>query len=125
MNMKIIVATLVLLVAVGGIMWVLNRSQTPGELDNFALCLKDKKVTFYGAFWCPHCQNQKKLFGYSQRLLPYVECSTPDGQGTTPICSSKNIKSYPTWEFPDGSQQVGEVSLKELAQKSGCELPQK
>ncbi|HEY4504811.1 MAG TPA: hypothetical protein VJI73_03495, partial [Candidatus Paceibacterota bacterium] len=46
---------------------VFDRQATsgPGELDAFANCLKDRGAIFYGAFWCPHCANQKKLFGKS------------------------------------------------------------
>lgn len=94
------------------------------KLDSFALCLKDKGVIFYGAFWCPHCQNQKRMFGSSARLLPYVECSTPDGKEKLPICVEKLIQNYPTWEFADGTRLTGERSLQELAEKSGCALPQ-
>ncbi len=94
----------------------------PGEYDDFAQCLKDKGAVFYGAFWCPHCQNQKKLFGSSQKLLPYVECSTPDGQNQTRICIDKKVESYPTWEFADGSRIKGEASLQTLSEKSSCPL---
>ena len=91
--------------------------------DNFTSCLNEKGVTFYGAFWCPHCQNQKKLFGSSAEILPYVECSTPDGKGQVQACTDKNIKSYPTWEFADGNRLTGEQSLETLEKKTGCELP--
>ena len=97
--------------------------QEPGKLDGFAQCLKDKGAVFYGAFWCPHCQNQKKMFGSSERLLSYVECSTPSGQGQTQVCIDKKITGYPTWEFADGSRESGEVQLSKLAEKTGCELP--
>ena len=95
----------------------------PGKYDQFAMCLKDKGATFYGAFWCPHCQAQKKMFGSSVSLLPYVECSTPDAKSQTQICIDKNIKSYPTWEFADGSRLTGEISLAELSGKTSCALP--
>lgn len=96
----------------------------PGKLDGFAQCLKEKGVIFYGAFWCPHCQAQKKLFGSSAKLLPYVECSYPNGNGQLPVCNDKNIKSYPTWVFADGERKEGEVSLADLSSKTGCALPQ-
>ncbi|MDO8523193.1 MAG: hypothetical protein Q7S12_02830 [bacterium] len=96
----------------------------PGKLDGFTQCLKDKGTIFYGAFWCPHCQAQKKLFGSSVKLLPYVECSFPNGNGQLAICNDKNIKSYPTWDFADGSRKEGEVSLEDLSAKTGCVLPQ-
>ena len=96
----------------------------PGPYDDLARCLKDKGVVFYGAFWCPHCQNQKKTFGASAGLLPYVECSTADANGQTPICQSKKINVYPTWIFPDGTRNEGEMTPQDLAAKSGCALPQ-
>ncbi len=116
---------LIVVVLIGVVVLVKSNSDSgPGKLDQFALCLKDKGVIFYGAFWCPHCQNQKALFGKSVSLLPYVECSTPDGQSQTQICKDKKIEGYPTWEFSDGSRESGEVSLARLAEKTGCVLPQ-
>ena len=96
----------------------------PGNLDSFTKCLKDKGAVFYGAFWCPHCQNTKRLFGASEKLLPYVECSTTDGKGQLQVCIDKKVESYPTWEFADGSRLTGERSLQELADKTSCTLPQ-
>ncbi len=95
----------------------------PGKYDTFAQCLKDKGAVFYGAFWCPHCQATKKLFGSSQKLLPYVECSAPDGNAQTQACIDKKITGYPTWEFADGSRLNGEIALEQLAEKTSCELP--
>lgn len=101
-----------------------GNNPAAGNLDSFAQCLKDKGAIFYGAFWCSHCNNQKKAFGSSQKLLPYVECSTPDGKGQTKQCTDAGIDGYPTWVFPDGSRQSGEIPLKTLADKTGCQLPQ-
>jgi hypothetical protein len=113
------------LAVAAGIAYAVTSSREPGQLDGFAMCLKDKAVTFYGAFWCSHCQNQKRLFGKSAKLLPYVECSTPDGRGQLSACTEKKIEGYPTWEFADGSRESGEVTLERLAEKSGCTLPPK
>lgn len=99
------------------------QDNAPGELDDFARCIEEKGATFYGAFWCPHCADQKAAFGNSERLLPYVECSTPDQNGVTIACQQAGINSYPTWEFADGSRETGELSLSFLAEKTGCELP--
>ena len=104
--------------------WLLTvQASKPGKLDEFAKCLGEKGVTFYGAFWCQHCQNQKAIFGKSQKLLPYVECSTIDGKGQLQGCIDKEIKSYPTWEFKDGERMTGEISLQNLSDKISCELP--
>jgi glutaredoxin len=98
-------------------------SAQPGRLDSFAQCLKDRGAVFYGAFWCPHCAAQKALFGRSSVHLPYVECSTPDGQGQLQICVDKEITNYPTWIFADGERLTGEIPLQQLAEKTQCELP--
>lgn len=112
---------LLLIVGLGYLIFYYNSQ--PGKYDTFAGCLKDKGSVFYGAFWCPHCQNQKALFGKSAKYLPYVECSTPNGQEQLQICRDKNITGYPLWEFADGSRLSGEISLETLAEKTACVLP--
>lgn len=115
--------TLVAVLLVGGFVFFAQQSSGPGKYDDFAKCLKDKGAVFYGAFWCPHCQNQKRMFGSSEQYLPFVECSTDDGKGQTQICKDKKIQNYPTWEFKDGSRKTGEVSLEDLAKVTSCQLP--
>lgn len=116
------------LLILGTIATVLLRSSStppgPGKYDTFATCLKDKGAVFYGAFWCVHCQATKKLFGSSQKLLPYVECSTADASAQLQACTDKKIEGYPTWEFADGSRLTGEIPLQQLADKTSCILPQ-
>ncbi len=114
---------LVIALVVAGIGWLVFWMRTPGKYDDFAKCLKDKGAIFYGAFWCPHCQNQKKLFGKSAMYLPYVECSTPDGKAQTQECRDKGIEGYPLWEFSGGERISGEVPLSTLSEKTGCLLP--
>ncbi len=103
-------------------LWAYSNANSPGKYDNLAKCLGEKGVTLYGAFWCPHCIEQKQLFGKSAKLLPYVECSTPDGKAQTAICISKKIEGYPTWEFADGSTLGAVLTPQQLAEKTGCEL---
>ncbi len=111
--------------------FVISRKNIPAvfqappssKMDDFAQCLTDKGAKFYGASWCPHCQNQKKLLEESKNM-PYVECATSDGNGQLQICADKKIEGYPTWIFADGSRQSGEVSLEVLSQKTGCTLAQ-
>jgi thiol-disulfide isomerase/thioredoxin len=126
-NIKIFVIIIIVLI-LGTIATALLQSDSmppgPGKYDAFATCLKDKGAIFYGAFWCTHCQATKKLFGSSQKLLPYVECSTADGSEQLQICKDKKIEGYPTWIFSDGSKLAGEVTLQQLADKTACVLPQ-
>jgi thiol-disulfide isomerase/thioredoxin len=118
-----IVTILAVVAIIAGIVWYsVSVSGAPGKYDGFASCIAESKATFYGAFWCPHCQEQKAIFGASAKKLPYVECSTPDGRGQTKQCADAGIKGYPTWVFADGSQQSGKLSLLTLASSTQCTL---
>lgn len=119
---KILLIALVVVVGIFAAVGIWNRTQ-PGEYDGFAQCLADVNIVFYGAYWCPHCQEQKALFGRSADLLPYQECSTADGQGQLALCDEAGITSYPTWVLPDGEMLRGTQDLATLAEKTGCELP--
>ncbi len=82
--------------------------------------LADKGVRFYGASWCPHCQEQKRMFGASAKRLPYVECNLAGP--TAPqasACTVAGVNTYPTWVI-DGRRYVGQVlTLAELADATG------
>lgn len=110
---------------VGGLV-ALAKSKQPGgsEYAGFAQCLTEKGATFYGASWCPHCAEQKRLFGGAVKHVNYVECAVPGNRSQqTQACQDANIQSYPTWDFADGSRQTGVIPLSDLAAKTGCELP--
>jgi len=98
-----------------------KAANRPGEYDTLASCIAESGATFYGAFWCPHCNNQKKAFGKSEKLLPYTECSTPDGNGQTPACIEAGVESYPTWVLADGTRLAGTQTVQNLAMATGCE----
>ena len=120
----IIILVISLVIIVLGSVLLVKSSNTSGKYDSFASCLKEKGANFYGAFWCPHCRSQKKLFGKSADLLPYIECSTPDGNSQLQECTDKGIESYPTWTFSDDSRENGELTLEKLAEKTSCQLPE-
>lgn len=123
MKTKIITTIAIGVLILGGFVGLLvYAAGQPGKYDNLAQCLKDGGSKFYGAFWCPHCQATKALFGKSAKKLPYIECSTADGKGALPVCTDNDIKGYPTWVFPDGSRLTGEQSLQTLADKTNCPL---
>lgn len=115
---------IIIVIIVAGVGISFFAKAAPGQYDTFAQCIKDKGVIFYGAFWCPHCQATKAQFGNSAKLLPYVECSTPDGQGQTQECIDNKVESYPTWVRPDGQRISGERTMQELSDFSGCPLTQ-
>ncbi len=78
---------------------------------------------FYGAEWCPHCQQQKALFSAAGRHLPYVECAPNGPQGAQATeCVAHEIKGYPTWII-NGNRYQRTLSVKQLALMSGVKLP--
>jgi hypothetical protein len=113
-----VLAALVILVLHGN--YVTSQAEPSGPEDPkiraLAEHLADQDVLFYGASWCPHCQEQKRLFGASASRLPYIECS-PAGPNTpqAPSCSRAGVKSYPTWVI-NGRAFAGQVlTLAQLA----------
>ncbi|TSC85463.1 MAG: thioredoxin [Microgenomates group bacterium Gr01-1014_16] len=119
MNPKLILSVvLVILVLLGGAVFLTRPPSAPSaQLDQFAKCLADKGITMYGADWCPHCQNQKKLFGSSFQYVPYVECPN-----VPKLCVDKGVNGYPTWILGD-TKLEGEQSLAKLSEISSCPLP--
>lgn len=94
-----------------------------GKYDDFAKCLDDSGTKMYGAYWCPHCSNQKELFGASAKHIPYVECDPRGNNADKAACDAAGVQGFPTWVFPDGTRISGETSLRQLSISSGCELP--
>lgn len=78
-------------------------------------------AVMYSAYWCPHCHDQKQLFGKeATEKLTIVECA-PDGRNNqAALCASKNIQGFPTWEIK-GKLDSGQKSLAQLAALSGYE----
>jgi len=89
------------------------------QLQALAIHLAETGAKFYGAYWCPRCQEQKVLFESSVKRLPYVECSS-GGRGSplTAPCVVENIKSYPTWIIGD-QRLTGLQTPSALASASG------
>jgi uncharacterized membrane protein len=89
------------------------------QLQALAIHLTDKGVKFYGAYWCPRCQQQKAVFEASAKRLPYVECSSGGrGSALTKACAAENVKSYPTWIIGD-RRLTGLQTPRSLAAATG------
>jgi len=100
-----------------------NTTLVPLEtLDDFAKCITEKNATLYGAYWCPHCENQKKMFGESIDYVNYVECAVEGKpQVQTEACTKAGVEGYPTWII-NGKQYPGEQTLQRLSTLTGCSL---
>lgn len=88
------------------------------EYDAFAQCLTDQGMVMYGTDWCPHCQNQKRMFGDAFESIEFVNCDFKSG-----LCKQKNIEGYPTWYHGDTYFDKGVLTFEELGKEAGCEVP--
>jgi uncharacterized membrane protein len=73
----------------------------------------------YGAYWCPHCHDQKELFGRdAARKINYIECD-PKGPNAQPqACTDAKVTGFPSWTVK-GKMVSGTQSLQSLSQLSG------
>ncbi|OKH33693.1 hypothetical protein NIES2119_22485 [[Phormidium ambiguum] IAM M-71] len=91
-----------------------QNTSGPAEIA-LARHLKQVGAKEYGAYWCPHCHDQKELFGKEAAAeLDYVECD-PKGVNPRPqLCQEAKIKGYPTWQIKgqlyEGTQQLGTLA---------------
>jgi len=94
---------------------------TPSTPATLALAEHLTKVgaKMYTAYWCPHCHEQKELFGkQATEKLTIIECA-PDGHNSqTALCNSKKVEGYPSWEI-NGKLDSGVKPLAKLAEMSG------
>jgi cyclophilin family peptidyl-prolyl cis-trans isomerase len=103
------------------------------DLVAFARALADSGTRMYGAAWSPHCTAQKQLFEDGGDWLPFVEVTNLDdpvtlnaigrGEDLELNPSGRPVGMFPTWEFPDGTRVVGEMTLEAIAAASDVAIP--
>ncbi|MGG6294332.1 vitamin K epoxide reductase family protein [Leptolyngbya sp. AN02str] len=95
----------------------------PAEIQ-LAEHLKQVGAVMYGAYWCPHCHDQKQLFGETAaKQINYVECAPDGANSQTSLCQSKTeVRGYPSWEI-NGTFYAGTQTLQQLAEHSGYTGP--
>jgi len=111
------------LIAAFALVIYLGLRKRSSRFEQFAKCLAVHQAKMYGAYWCPHCADQKEMFESSFRYVPYVECGVTGSREEAPLCKDAGIKHFPTWQFADGERREGTLSLQVLGSKTGCSLP--
>ena len=91
--------------------------------DGFAKCLASKQAKMYGLYWCPHCIEQKEMFGKAFQYVPYSECAIRGSREITTECKAAGVKLFPSWQFGVNPPIEGVFPLQELSDKTGCSLP--
>ncbi len=103
-----------------GIGWQIKSTSGNAEIQ-LAEYLTKQNAKMYGAYWCPHCYEQKQLFGkQAWEKVNYIECAA-DAKKYKPqpeVCKNAGIKGFPTWEI-NGKLDPGMKKLSKLAELSG------
>lgn len=81
----------------------------------------------YSAYWCPHCHEQKLLFGKEAEQIiedsnVKVECAGDSPKGKPDVCKAAKVEGFPTWII-NGKSYGGVQNLQELATNSGYTGP--
>ena len=90
------------------------KSSSTEQAVALANHLLDNGVVVYSAFWCPHCRNQREMFGkeaWAVLASTARECSP---QGTKFKGACKGIDGYPafTGMGGEGGVRSGEMEVR-------------
>ncbi len=99
--------------------WEITTTSGESEIA-LAQHLAQSDAVMYSAYWCPHCYDQKQLFGKEafENHVKKVECA-PDGlDGDPQKCVDAKIRAFPTWII-QGEIYEGVQSLEKLAELTG------
>ena len=92
----------------------LIRNKSSIEKIRFAKFLNEKQIVMYSAYWCPHCHDQKELFGKEAvEELTIIECAKDGKNNQFELCQKKEIEGFPSWEINNqiysGTRELSEL----------------
>ncbi len=73
---------------------MVGEGEDANNLVAFAKAIADAGVRFFGAAWCPFCNEQKALFEDGAKYLPFIEVTNPD-RTANQIGIDEGIDQYP------------------------------
>ncbi len=92
-----------------------HLGESNSQQINLAKHISKYGAVMYGAYNCPHCISQKKMFGQAFKYVRYVECNNRGPKANPSLCFAKGIKRYPTWEI-GGKLYQGQLSFDRLSE---------
>lgn len=102
--------------------WEITTTSSSAEIA-LAEHLTNSGIKMYGAFWCPHCYEQKELFGKEAfAKVKYIECAEGGVDPKPDLCKAAGIEGYPAWEI-NGKIESGVQTLQRLANLSNYTGP--
>ncbi|NJN73664.1 MAG: vitamin K epoxide reductase family protein [Limnothrix sp. RL_2_0] len=97
--------------------WDITTTSGPAEIS-LAEHLTEIGAIKYGAYWCPHCYEQKQLFGPEAfSKINYIECAEGGKDPQPDLCTAANLEGFPTWDI-NGERYSGTQSLQKLSEAS-------
>jgi len=111
------------IVVLFAVAWAAGWEYKNHRYDGFAKCLAAKQAKMYGLYWCPHCAEQKEMFGKAFQYVPYEECAIKGSRDLAAACTAAGVKLFPSWQFGTEPPREGVLSLEALSDKTGCSLP--
>ena len=118
-NKKLVTAGVAIIIVVIIVLAILILTQESGasedEKQQLAQCLTEKGYSLAGTSWCPHCQDQKEMFGTSITFIDWHDCDEEPE-----YCEEKGINAYPSWISPLGTVSPGVKDFTFLREVSGC-----
>ncbi|HRD41381.1 MAG TPA: vitamin K epoxide reductase family protein [Prochlorococcaceae cyanobacterium AMR_MDS_5431] len=110
-----------------GIAPTIVRTSTSSKIA-LAEYLSQSDITLYSVYWCPHCHDQKELFGREAAgRLRIIECGIEGENNQHSNCLKEGITGFPSWDFKNklshAPLQSGIKSLNQLAELSGYMKP--
>ena len=92
----------------------ITTSSSPQKIQ-FAKFLSENNIKMFSAYWCPHCHDQKQLFGKKAvKELSIIECAQDGKDNQYKLCREKQIEGFPSWEI-NGEIYSGVKDLNDLA----------
>ncbi|HYW18986.1 MAG TPA: vitamin K epoxide reductase family protein [Nodularia sp. (in: cyanobacteria)] len=106
--------------------WEITTTSGAAEIE-LARYLATTDAKEYVAYWCPHCHEQKQLFGKeAYQILEekkiMVECAGDSPKGQPEVCQAAKIEGFPSWIIK-GQIYSGVQNLDQLAKISGYTGP--
>tara|TARA_B100000965_G_scaffold226508_1_gene189616 strand:+ start:44 stop:982 length:939 start_codon:yes stop_codon:yes gene_type:complete len=90
------------------------KNYSSNEKIRFAKFLNKNQIVMYSAYWCPHCHDQKELFGKEAvEELTIIECAKDGKDNQFDLCQAKGIEGFPSWEINNniysGTRELSEL----------------
>ncbi|GAA6621270.1 vitamin K epoxide reductase family protein [Scytonema sp. NUACC26] len=106
-----------------GVGWDITTTSGEAEIQ-LARHLAKVGTKEYVAWWCPHCHEQKQLFGKeAYKEINAIECDPQGQKNPRPdLCQAAGIQGFPTWQI-NGKLYPNVQPLEKLAQISGYKGP--